>query len=419
MKKKNIFKIFLMLLLVFVTACSSKPATDDKQAESKEKQISEMSFDEIKEKAKGKTVNFYGYGGDILRNDFIDKTFIPYAEKNYGIKVKRVPMDIDAINNLLMNEKQANKPSNVDVVWINGENFYSNKKQGLLFGPFTDKLPNFKKYVDSESADVKFDFANPTEGYEAPYGKAQLVLIYDTAKVPNAPKNLDELKEWIKKNPGKFTYAQMPDFTSSAFVRNVISNTVGYEQFMDPNKDFTEEELKEKIKPALDYLNEIKPYLWKEGKVYPKDQGTLNNMYRDGEVYMTMSYNPSAADAEIEKGNYPKTTRTFLLDKGMIGNTHFLAIAEGSQNKEAALCLIDAMLSFEMQLEKSNPKVLGDMPVFDIKKLSDEEKQKLDSMDLGVSTLPLKELTDKRIPEMPAKLVPQFEKIWEKEILQK
>ncbi|WP_297809818.1 ABC transporter substrate-binding protein [uncultured Finegoldia sp.] len=419
MRKKNIFKIFLVLMLIVITACSNNQKTDNKQESKSEKKISDMSFDEIKAKAKGKTVNFYGYGGDILRNDFIDKTFIPYAEKTYGIKVKRVPMDIDAINNLLMNEKQANKPSNVDVVWINGENFYSNKKQGLLFGPFTDKLPNFNKYIDKESSDVKYDFANPTDGYEAPYGKAQLVLIYDTAKVPNPPKNLDELKEWIKKNPGKFTYAQMPDFTSSAFVRNIISNTVGYKQFMDTSKNFSEEELTGKIKPALDYLKEIKPYLWKEGKVYPKDQGTLNNMYRDGEVYMTMSYNPSAADAEIAKGNYPKTTRTFLLDKGMIGNTHFLAIAEGSQNKEGAMCMIDAMLSFEMQLEKAQPKVLGDMPVFDINKLSADEKQKLDKMDLGIATLPLKELQEKRIPEMPAKLVPQFEKIWEKEILQK
>lgn len=41
-------------------------------------------------------------------------------------------MDIDAINNLLLNEKQAGKDSVIDVVWINGENFYSNKEAGLL-----------------------------------------------------------------------------------------------------------------------------------------------------------------------------------------------------------------------------------------------------------------------------------------------
>lgn len=413
---KKIFSIILALVIVFFVGCSKGNKTSETITD---KEIDKLSFDEIKEKAKGKTVNFYGYGGDILRNDFIDKTFIPYVEKNYEIKVNRVAMDIDAINNLLMNEKQANKPSNVDVVWINGENFYSNKEQGLLYGPFTHKLPNFKKYVDENSDDVKYDFAYPTEGYEAPYGKAQLVLIYDSEKVPNPPKNLDELRDWIIANPGKFTYPQMPDFTASAFFRNVISNLVGYEDFMDNKKDFTEEEITEKIKPAIDYLNEIKPYLWKEGAVYPKDLGTLNNMYRDGEVYMTMSYNPSAADAEMEKGNYPKSTRTFLLDGGMIGNTHFLAIPNGSQNKAAALCMIDAMLSFDMQLEKSVPKILGDMPVFDLNKLSDEEKARLESVDLGEATLPFRELTAKRIPEMPAKLVPQFEKIWEKEILQK
>ena len=38
-------------------------------------------------------------------------------------------------------------------------------------------------------------------------------------------------------------------------------------------------------------------------------------------------------------------------------------------------------------------------------------------MKLGVATLPQSELVKKRIPEMPAKLVPIFEKIWEEEVL--
>lgn len=443
--KKKYLKRILMVLTAFVlvlSGCGKKDnvspeqnqQTEEKATENESSQenkkaegngpvddskIDSMSFEEIKESAKGKTVNFYGYGGDLLRNDFIDNTFIPYVKEKYDVTVNRVPMDIEAINSLLLNEQEAGKASEVDVVWINGENFYANKEQGLLYGPFTDKLDNFKKYVDENSDDVKYDFAYPTDGFEAPYGKAQMVMIYDSAKVPNPPKNMEELKAWVKENPGRFTYPQMPDFTASAFFRNVISNIVGYEQFMDINKEFTDEEIIAEIQPALDYLKEIEPYLWQEGKTYPQDLGTLDNMFRDGEVWMTMSYNPSSADAEIEKGNYPETTRTFVFDEGNIGNTHFLAIAKGSQNKDAALCLIDAMTSFEMQLEKSKPKVLGDMPVFDINKLSDEEKEELNKVDLGVATLSAEELEAHRIPEMPANLVPQFEKIWEKEILAK
>ncbi|MEB3429358.1 ABC transporter substrate-binding protein [Citroniella saccharovorans] len=437
--KKRILVLFLLFVLAF-TACTNdkktieegsstistefdiKEKSDGNKEDKKDnsnKDISSMSFEEIKEKAKGTTVNFYGYGGDVLRNDFIDKTFIPYVKENYDVTVNRVPMDIDAINNLLLNEKQAGKDSVIDVVWINGENFYSNKEAGLLFGPFTDKLDNFKKYVDEKSDDVNYDFAYPIEGYEAPYGKAQHVLIYDSEKVPNPPKSMEELKAWVKENPGKFTYPQMPDFTASAFFRNVISEIVGYEQFMDFDKEYKKEDVLKEIDPAIAYLNEIEPYLWNEGKTYPKDLGTLNNMFKDGEVWMTMSYNPSAADVEIAKGAYKDSVRTFVFNSGNIGNTHFLAIPLGSTNKEGAIMMIDAMLSFEMQLEKSKPKVLGDMPVFDINKLSDEEKKELEAIDNGVATLPAKELLSKRIPEMPAKLVPLFEELWNENVLNK
>ncbi|MDY6065844.1 MAG: ABC transporter substrate-binding protein [Finegoldia sp.] len=395
---------------------SSSAKKDDKSVVD-DSDLENMTFDQIKEKAGGTSVNFYGYGGDLLRNDFIDKTFIPYVKEKYNVTVNRIPMDIDAINNLLLNEKQAGKPSDVDVVWINGENFYANKEADLLYGPFTDKLENFNKYIDAESDDVKYDFAYPVEGYEAPYGKAQMVMIYDSAKVKDPPKNMEELKEWVKKNPGKFTYPQMPDFTGSAFFRNVISELVGYEQFIDFEKDYKKEEVAEQIKPAIDYLNEIEPYLWNEGKSYPSDLQTLDNMFKDGEVYMSMSYNPSSADAEIAKGSLPDTVKTFVFDKGTIGNTHFMAIPKGSQNKAGALVMIDAMLSFQMQLEKSLPKVLGDLPVFDPEKLSDSEKEELKNADTGIATLPSEELLSHRIPEMPAKLVPVFEEIWNENVL--
>ena len=71
------------------------------------------------------------------------------------------------------------------------------------------------------------------QGYEAPYGRAQFVLEYDSAKVPNPPKNFAELKDWVKKNPGKFTYPKPPDFTGSAFIRQAFyAVTGGHRQYM-------------------------------------------------------------------------------------------------------------------------------------------------------------------------------------------
>lgn len=138
---KNILKkkFLLVVLLAFVTLVGCNKTTTNQETtnvetnkeivnenaetnneDSTEASLENMSFEEIKELAKGTTVNFYGYGGDVLRNEFIDNTFIPYAKEHYDINVNRVPMDIEAINNLLLNEKQAGQPSAVDVIWING-----------------------------------------------------------------------------------------------------------------------------------------------------------------------------------------------------------------------------------------------------------------------------------------------------------
>ena len=108
------------------------------------------------------------------------------------------------------------------MIWINGENFYSAKENDLLFGPFAEQLPNFEKYIDGEDEEVKNDFGFPIDGYEAPYGKAQIVFINDSAITKETPKNAEEFMEYCKKYEGKVTYAALPDFTGSAFIRTLI-----------------------------------------------------------------------------------------------------------------------------------------------------------------------------------------------------
>ncbi|GFN35008.1 ABC transporter substrate-binding protein [Tepidimicrobium xylanilyticum] len=403
MKKKSI-AIFMIMILVFgLTGC--------KEESTVEYNLSEKDWDTILEEARGTTVTIYGYGGDQKTNNWIDTYVASELKERYDITLNRVGMNIDDILNNLLNEKQANVESgNMDVVWINGENFFTAKQNDLLFGPFTDKLPNFHKYVDTESVEVNYDFGYPVEGYEAPFGKAQFVMIYNSAKVDKVPRNHKELMEFCKNNPGKFTYPAPPDFTGSAFVRNIIYDIVGYEQFMDMEAD--EEVIKEAIQPAIDYFVELKPYLWKEGKTYPAEAGLLDNMYADNEVYMTMSYNPNKASGKIGTGEFPESTRTFLFDKGTIGNTHFLAIPYNAPNKSGALVAIDFILSVEAQVSKYVPETWGDLPVLDNNKLSEEEKAMFDNVKLGIATLPQDELLEKRLPEVPADLVPIIEKIW-------
>lgn len=331
--------------------------------------------------------------------------------------MERVPMDIDQILSQLSGEMEANKKDgDIDMIWINGENFKSAKEKNMLYGPFTDKLPNFSKYIDTKSEDVNYDFAYPIKGYEAPYGKAQFVFMKDNAVAKETPKNAEEFLEFCKKYKGKVTYPKLPDFTGSVFVRNIIYETCGgYEQFMDMKAD--KATVKKAIQPALDYLKKLNPYLWNGGKSFPDSSTKCEKMYSDGELVMYMTYGAYDAAVGIDNGTYPKTTQTFQFDKGTIGNTNFMAIAANSANKAGAMVAINEMMSPEIQA--SRYKEMKTLPVVSYDKLSDDQKKEFDNVDLGKGVIAQDELLSKRLPEMPAQLVPVIEEIWQEEVVGK
>lgn len=419
--KKLAILLAVIMSLSFFTACTGEKATVDNSNNNEENlAVKEfdpnVDFDTLIAEVKGTTVTFYGWGGDENRNRWLRETFAPLLKEKYDIILEVVGMDIDDILAKLSGEKQAGlEKGSIDMIWINGENFYSAKENGLLFGPFADKLPNFEKYIDENDEEVKYDFGFPIEGYEAPYGKAQLVLINDSVVTPETPRNAEEFMEFCKKYEGKVTYPALPDFTGSAFVRTLIYDIVGHEQFMNMEPD--KEVVKEAIEPALEYLRELNQYLWNQGKTFPATSGEVDNMFQDGELVMTMNYGPYTAAVGIENGSYTETTRTFLFDNGTVGNTNYIAIASNSPNKAGAMVAINEIISAEVQA--SQFEELRTLPVVSYDKLSDEEKARFDNVDIGKGVLPQDELLKKRLPEMPANLVPIIEEIWLEEVVNK
>lgn len=413
--KKRVLTAFLAAAMTFsLAACGS--GSGDSSSQEQNGSVDDMTFDEMVEAAEGTTVTFYGWGGDEKLNDWLDNKFAPVMKEKYDITMERVPMDIDQVLSQLSGEIEGGEEdSSIDMIWINGENFQSAKENNMLYGPFTDKLPNFNDYVDAESEDVTLDFAYPVEGYEAPYGKAQVVMIADTAVTPDVPKSAEALEEFVKKYPGKVTYPALPDFTGSAFVRNIIYEICGYEQFLDMEAD--KETVREAVEPAMEYLRGLNPYLWNEGKTFPDSSTTLDNMFADGEVVLNMTYDAYATALNIESGTYTDTTETFQFDKGTIGNTNFMAVAANSGNKAGAMVAINEMLSPEIQADRYEQ--LRVIPVLDNSKLSEEQKAAFDAVDLGEGVIPQDELLSKRLPEMPAELVPIIEEIWTEEVVGK
>ena len=364
--------------------------------------------------ARSNNVTFYGGGGDGNENNWLNSAVADYVSERYDITLEVVGMNIEDILAKLAGEKEAGtEAGSIDMIWINGENFYSAKENGLLYGPFTDKLPNVEAYIDTKDPETLNDFSMPIEGYEAPYAKAQLVLYNDSAVTPEAPASAQALLDYCRQYPGRVTYPAPPDFTGSAFVRNIIYEVCGWEQFQDMEADY--DTVKAAIEPALEYLRELNPYLWNEGRTFPDSSTTVDSMFADGELVMSMSYAPFTVATGIDQGLLSDTTRTFVFDNGTIGNTNYMAIAFNSPNKAGAMVVIDAILSAEVQL--SQYETLRELPVVDADKLSQEERAAFDAVDLGQGVLTQAELLSHRLPEMPADLVPVIEEIWLDEVV--
>lgn len=394
--------------------CLAALAASPMLLQAAEGQLLEASFESIEKKARGSEVRWYMFGGWAHVNAWVDGYVADTMKQRYDIDLTRVPMDAGIFVNKLLNEKAAGREEgSIDLVWINGENFKNAKEAGLLFGPFADRLPNVRQYVDPES--VAYDFGYPVEGYEAPFGKARFVFEYDSAVIASPPKSVAALQDWIKAHPGRFTYPQPPDFTGSAFIRQVFyALTGGHEQYLQG----FDRELFQRQSPKLwDFLNAIEPWLWQEGQTYPKDSATLDTLFSRGEVAFGMSYHPPHAQNKILEGSYPESVRTFVLEDGFISNIHYTAIPFNAPNKAGAMVLADFLISVEAQLSKYRPQAWGDFPALDMTRLSPENRKRFAEVDLGPATLNAAELDPAAVPEIPSAYLEALEQGWEEHVL--
>ncbi|AFQ43411.1 ABC transporter substrate-binding protein [Desulfosporosinus meridiei] len=407
-----VITIIVIAICLFLAGCSQAQNKSDPAAAATSTDLLKANWDEVASQAKGQTVNMYMWGGSESINRYMDEWVAPRLKEDYEVTLHRAPVnDINDTVNKLLAEKQVNKKEgSVDLIWINGENFKNAKEQDLLWGSFDKQLPNFNQYIDANAPDIKDDFGLPTEGLEAPWGKAQFVFIYDSNKIKTPPTSLAQLADWVKQNPGKFTYPAPPDFTGSAFIRQALYETTGgYQQYMKP---LDADSLTPKLSPLWNYLNSMETSLWREGKTYPESLAKLDQLYANGEVWMTMGYDPARASNEIKKGTFPASTRTFVLEAGTLANTHYLSIPFNSTHQAGAMVAINFMLSPEAQIAKFDPLNWGEDMSLDLEKLSPEDQRLVSEIDRGIATLPAGELASHRLPELPSAYVDVLDNGW-------
>ena len=376
-----------------------------------------LTWQEVENRSKGQTVDWFMWGGFPSTNAYVNGYVAPRVKELYGITLRQVPVkDIAEVVSKILVEKQAGKNTGgeVDLMWINGENFRTCKRHGLLYGPFADLLPN-QRLVDWSKPSVQNDFGEPVEGLESPWGSAQVVMIYDSTRTPHPPKTMGALLDWIRQNPGRFTYPAPPDFTGSVFVRHVFYHAAGDVMIWQGKWD--ENRFDQAASDTYKILKDIAPYLWRQGKTYPENPIRLSQLLADGEVDFAISYHPAEASKMIQDGSYPDTVRTFVFEEGTITNTHFVAIPFNAADKEGAMVIANFLISPEAQLKKADPSVWGDFPAIDIGRLDKAWQEKFANLPRGAATLPSEILQSHQLPEPPSEILIRLEKGWDLHVL--
>lgn len=293
-------------------------------------------------------------------------------------------------------ERRAGKTSGeaVDLIWINGENFATGKQAGLWLRDWARGLPNARRYVDQRDPAISRDFQVPVDGQESPWQRAAFVYAYDSAKVKAPPQDLDGLLAYAKAHPGRVTYPAPPDFTGSAFVRQIVAAR---------GED-----------AAFAYLTKLKPYLYRHGTTYPKSEAELSTLFGDGKIDFAMSYDSSFVSSGVRKGEFPGSARPFLLGGGSLQNTSFVTIPADAAHQAGAQVVANLLLSPRLQAVKLAPGSLGNPTVLDPRRLGPGQRRLF-----GAAAASRYVLRDygRTVSELPAGRVPPLERRWKQEIL--
>lgn len=351
MSRKSLILLFVLALLLPVLALAQDTMEPPPGFE---------SWDAVVEAARGGTVNWYMWGGSDSINAFVDTFYGEPLKEEYDITLNRVPLadTVDAVNQVL-SEKEAGIEGDggtIDMIWINGENFFTLKQAGLLYGPWAETIPN-SALVAWDNPAINLDFGRPVEGFESPWSSAQFHFIYDTARVnaEDLPRSYADLTVWIEANPGKFSYvAPGPGaFIGTRFVKQIFFElSGGQEQWVG---EFNQELYDEWSPKVWELLNSWEPNLWRGGETYPASEAELHELFANGEVEFDFTQSPSGAQVPIDAGQIPPTSKGFAFTENMIADFNYVAIPYNAPNKAAALVLANLMLRADRQAAQVQP----------------------------------------------------------------
>ena len=388
--------LVIAALLVVTSAASAQPNVDL------------PGWAEVQAHATGQAVYFNAWGGDPAINRYLEWSARMVSER-YGVQLVHVKVtDIAESVSRIMAERVAGRDNDgsVDLLWINGENFAALKQAGLLWGPWTRRLPNAELIDWQGNPTTRTDVTLSTEGFELPWGTSAFTLFYDRSHVSSDTKyaiqNPAGLLRWIEAHPGRFTYPQPPAFIGTAFLKQLLLLlTDDADRLQRPVGD----DFDEVAAPLWEWLDRAHAGMWRRGRLFPRGGPAQRELLASGELHWMMSYNPAEASRAIRQGDLHESIRPLQLEGGALANSHFLAIPFNAGSKAGAMLVANFLISPEAQARKSDEGVWGDPTVLDVDRLPATDRAPFDALQPGAATaLPPERLLPEPHPSWSARL---------------
>lgn len=371
----------------------------------------DSGWESVLEEARGQTVYFNAWGGSDNINKYLQWS-AGRINDEYGVKLEHVKIgDIAEIVGQLEAARLAgrNEDGNVDLMWVNGENFASLKSNDLLWGAFAEALPSASLLQSSDA--IKYDFSVPVDGLEAAWGGAQLVFIVDSATTDTPPKSAAELLSFVEAG-GRFSYPAPPAFHGTTLVKQFLIELLGSSEASSAMlaAPVDQADFEALTAPLWEYLDQLHPALRGKGKTWPNSAEMTRQLLDDGELDIAISFNPNEASAAVKNNQLPDSVRTYVFDNGTIGNTHFVTIPWNATAKAGAMVVANFLQSPEAQARKADPEFWGEPTVLDVNALNDSDRALFEAIDIGIWALPIGD--GNVLPEPHASWANALEQAW-------
>lgn len=367
----------------------------------------EAPWNALLARARGQTVYFNAWAGSEQVNAYLQWTAMQVLDQ-FGVRLVHVKISetAEVVKRVRTEHAAGRTEGSVDLVWINGENFLTMKREKLLFGPFARSLPHYRLVDVAGKPTTEIDFSEPVEGMESPWGMAQLTFFADRRRLAAPPRSMAALLALARAEPGRISYPRPPDFHGTTFIKQALLE-------LSPNRaalyqPVTADGLARSGAPLWAFLDALHPHLWRSGRQFPQNAAAIRQMMADGELLLGLTFNPNEAANEIAARRLAQTVYSFQFSAGTIANTHFVAIPVNARAPEGAQVVANFLLSPLAQARKADIAQWGDPTVLALDRLPPADRARF-----GSTTLPGQvEQPAPAIPEPHASWVDPLEREW-------